>query len=49
MNITWLLLKKLGPVRTALLRQGKIKQLLLMSNDLSHAEKAMLMSYMRNK
>lgn len=47
--ITWMLLRKLGPVRTALLRQGKIRQLILLSDDLTPTEKAILMRYMRDR
>lgn len=49
MNLTALLLKKLGPFRLSLLRRGKIEQLILMSNDLTMAEKVMLRNYVRGR
>lgn len=42
-----MLIRRLGPVRAALLRQGRIRELILMSSDLSVFEKAMLMRYIR--
>lgn len=49
MNIDNVLRNKLGILRMALLKQGKVKQVLLMSNNLSMAEKARIMKYMEGK